>query len=310
MVCMALKINKVTNVPEKDLRLIDSCLRIMRSRGFRVPLSATSGAEGANLINHMYQSQNWTSEVKNKEVRSLLDEAKQCLLPLTELDWFKTNDRACYFVWATLYRHPLSSAPNHPCIQHAYNAQIPLACGYDILGLKMSPSSSKERFEEVVKFFDRVGQPLSWQRDLIAHLKLKWGETFKAPKPFSWLIENNEEQCRWAWEYITRPVIEQNRPIPFYFNPTGVSEMYLAIYAIFDSWSTYQDFKRLFLIDFNKAWQQKKHRDNRQDKKACNIVLRNEVKQMLDDMAADRGMKLNQLIETLIENEYKIVRLK
>ncbi|AJP45448.1 hypothetical protein EP12_19825 [Alteromonas australica] len=63
--------------------------------------------------------------------------------------------------------------------------------------------------------------------------------------------------------------------------------------------------------DFNRAWQQKKHRDNRQGKKACNLVLREEVKQKLDAMAAARGMKLNQLVETLIENEHaKTIQLK
>lgn len=81
--------------------------------------------------------------------------------------------------------------------------------------------------------------------------------------------------------------------------------MYLAIFAAFDTWDAIPNLKRLFLNDFNKAWQQKKHRDNRQGKKVCNLVLREEVKEMLDEMAASRGIRLNQLVEALIEREYE-----
>ncbi|GAL12509.1 hypothetical protein JCM19233_3501 [Vibrio astriarenae] len=56
--------------------------------------------------------------------------------------------------------------------------------------------------------------------------------------------------------------------------------------------------------DFNKAWNQKKHRDGLQGKKACNFTLDIEVKHQLDELAENNGMKKNEYIESLIRREY------
>lgn len=301
---MAYKVDGVTQVTGKDSRVIDACMRIMNDKGFRIFPYAASGEAGASAINYVLKSEIRSNEDREREVMKLLEDAKRRLLHLSEFDWLKSSDRACYFVWANLYQYAFASHPKHPSFVPSKGELDTLALCYSQMELNMSPSNTKERYEEVVKFFDRVNQPLSWQRDLMTYLKLKWGEIFKVSKPFSWLKED-EEQCRWAWEYLTKPDIELNRPQSFGFNPTGVKEMYLAIYGLFDSWDVNKDLKRLFLIDFRNAWQQKKHRDNRQGKTACNLVIRIEVKEMLDKMAVSRGVKLNQLIETLIEQEYR-----
>ncbi|WP_281213657.1 hypothetical protein [Shewanella insulae] len=299
-----IKVKGVSQVSGRDYRLAESCLRVMSSKGFQVPQIASSGAEAAKLINQAIASQDWSNEEKDKAVRLLLDEAKQSLLPLGELDWIQSSDRASYWVWVTLSRYQFCAAPNPPVFQPVQGQQPLLTLQYNQLNLKASPSSSKERFEEVVKFFDRVAQPIDWQRALVAHLKFQWSQIFSVRKPFSWLKQDNEEQIRWAWEYLSKMNWGTSKPSVVGFSPTGCQEMYLAIYAAFDSWDAAPDSRRLFLSDFNKAWQQKKHRDSRQGKKACNLVLREEVKQKLDDMAAARGMKLNQFVEALIESEH------
>ncbi|BDM66078.1 hypothetical protein NFHSH190041_35300 [Shewanella sp. NFH-SH190041] len=301
----------------------------MNASGLTVPFTAQSASESTDIINQVIHAWQESTEKKDSFVEWLVDEAKQKLLPLSELDWLKGNDRACYWVWLTLVRggvyglsvsglqefvrpavlphidysryalqlntsNPLNSAPSQP--------QVP---PYDKLGLKLQTSSTMDRFEEVVKFFDRSGQSLGWQLDLVNRLESNWGRIFSARKPLSWLQSNDEMQCRWAWEYLTRPSFDQNLPSVSYLHPTGTVEMYLAIFAAFDTWDAIPNLKRLFLNDFNKAWQQKKHRDNRQGKKVCNLVLREEVKEMLDEMAASRGIRLNQLVEALIEREYE-----
>lgn len=236
-------------------------------------------------------------------------EAEQNLLPLDELAWFKDEERTCYWVWVTVANSRYLASPDRPVAQYRENQRC--AMSYHELQLKTNPSSSKERFGELVKFFDRVDQPLKWQQDLLSSLKNDWTRIYTARKPFTWLEKNNEEQIRWAWEYLNKDNYVFNKPRIYRLYPTCIKEMYLAIYAAFDSWDERFQLKRLFLNDFNKAWQQKKHRDSRQGKKVCNLVLREEVKQKLDDMAAARGMKLNQFVETLIENEHaKTVQLK
>jgi hypothetical protein len=299
-----LKINGVSQLAADDARVVDSCLRILSSQGLNVPLTTSTAIEGARLINDVIASQDWSTQQKDQKVRALFREAKQVLLPLGEIDWLKKNERACYWAWATISKCQFLAAPNHPVFQHLDGGQQAFVPGYTQLGLKGNPANSKERFDEIVKFFDRTMQPLDWQRLLVAHLKSQWSQIYTARKPFTWLKQDYDDQIRWAWEYICKPKWGENRPPLNGFAPTGKAEMYLAIYAAFDSWGATSESKRLFLIDFNKAWHQKKLRDSRAGAKPCSFVLREEVKGKLDIMATQRSMKLNKLVEELIENEF------
>ncbi|WP_299198009.1 hypothetical protein [uncultured Amphritea sp.] len=306
-----IKVEGVSKVSGGDHRLVESCLRVMQSQGAHVGTIVQTGEEGAKIFNDFISAQDWNSQKKNDYVRSTLAQAKQNLLLESELEWFKKSDRACYWVWIQISRNTFSSAPNSAVFQPGQGHQPALAVPYGQLYLKAAPSSTKERYKEIVRFFDRVAQPLGWQQDLVAYFKSQWAQIYRSRKPFTWLKQDNEDQIRWAWEYLSKMSFGVSKPSVFAFAPTSCEEIYLAIYAAFDSWDALPDSKRLFTNDFNKAWQQKKHRDNRQGKKACNLVLREEIKQKLDNMAAARGMKLNQFVETLIENEYaKVDKLR
>lgn len=306
---MAIHINEIAQINSNDSRLIESCLRLMCTKGFTVPLTVSSASEGAAQINQVIA--NWSEKVEEKKqfVRWMLEEAKQKLLPLSELDWIKGNDRICYWVWLHLLRSQYFAHPLHPTLPVPVPVPVPgdilIANTYNQLNLALQPTSTKARFNEIVKYLDRVGQPLEWQRNLIIELKLLCKNIFAVRKPLQWLKNEDEEQCWWAWEYLNKVSNAPNRPIVRDIYPMDLKELYLAIYAAIDAWVTNEDSMRLFLSDFNKAWQQKRHRDNRQDKKACNLVLREEVKKKLDEMAKKRGMKLNQLVEMLIEQDYE-----
>lgn len=294
--------NPVSVIPGNDLRLVESCIKVLAGRSLMVPSPVETAAEGARRINEFVTYNGWNRQ----DVKLLLDEARQRILPIEELDWFRGNERACYWVWFAISQYYFYEYPNPPVIEFTPDPMPATVPSYSQLELKSEPSSSEERFDEVVKFFDKVNQPLDWQEQLVATLKSQWALIFSLRKPFSWLKPDDEEQIRWAWEYLGKFNSVTSKPILLGFAPTGSKEMYLAIYAAFDSWNTSYDTKRLFLNDFNKAWNQKKHRDSRQGKKVCNLVLREEVKQKLDDLAERRGKKLNQLVEELIENEYAI----
>lgn len=67
----------VTQVSGLDKRLVDSCLRVMKQRGYDVPLSVDSGQLGANQINETFRSQDWSNEDKDRTVKVILNEAKQ-----------------------------------------------------------------------------------------------------------------------------------------------------------------------------------------------------------------------------------------
>ncbi len=289
--------NGVNKISGKDHRLVESVLRVLHSRGISVPVTVLTGQEGAEIINDYISKIRGSARDKNSSLESILAEAERELIPLKKLDGIKKDERACYLVFIQIVMGENEIIANTP---------------YPVRqSLVECPINTSERFEQIVKFLDRCGQSFSWKEELIDSLRQKWGGIFRARKPFTWLERENEEQCRWAWEYLKKLSWGFSRPSTDYLKPITSSEMYLAIYGAFDSWNAGPDSKRLFLSDFNRAWQQKKHRDSRKGKKVCNLVLREEVKQKLDSMAAARGMKINQFVETLIENEHaKTIQLK
>ena len=298
------KLKGVSQIEGKERRFIESCFRALHREGEQLPVSFETPTEGAKIINQIIASREVSSEEKDQMALSLIDEAKQELLPLEEFTWFKDDERACYFVWASIYLYSYAAYPDHPITSQTQEHQPQYVHFYSEHNLKNNPSNSMERFGEVVKYFDRVRQPRKWKLDLIAHLKDIWGHIFSSRKPFSWLEKDNEEQCRWAWDYIKKIDWDNSKPMTYRFSPTSTAEIYLAIYAVYDTWSVATNSKRLFSIDFNKAWQQKKHRDSRQGKKACSLVLHEDVKLKLDELAKTRKVTLSQLVEQLIEKEH------
>ncbi|WP_338366607.1 hypothetical protein [uncultured Pseudoalteromonas sp.] len=294
-----IKFRGVSQIEGKDDRFIDSCFRVLQlNTNFESPV------EGARVINEFIASQEIEQKEKDQMALSLIDEAKQSLLPLDEFSWFKDDERACYFVWASIYLYSYAAYPNHPLTLQTQENQPQYVHFYSEHNLKNNPSSSMERFGEVVKYFDRVRQPREWKLDLIAHLKGIWGHIFSSRKPFSWLEKDNEEQCRWAWDYIKKIGWDSSKPMAYRFSPTSTAEIYLAIYAAYDTWIIDNGAKRLLKSDFSKAWQQKKLRDGRQGKKACSLVLHEDVKLKLDELAKTRKVTLSQLVEQLIEKEH------
>lgn len=318
------KFKGVSQIEGKERRFIESCFRVLQREGEQLPNSFETPIEGAKIINQIIASREASSEEKDQMALSLIDEAKQELLPLEEFNWFKDDERACYFVWASIYLNSYYSAPNHPTAApqpqsptydpYYYDPSNPTATAppptlqyalsYFQLGLKNNPSNSMERFNEAVKYFDRVRQHKQWKLDLMTHLKDVWGHIFSSRKPFSWLEKDNDEQCRWAWEYMRKIDFNRSKPTIYKFSPTNTAEVYLTIYAAYDTWRTTTEAKRLFSIEFNKAWQQKKLRDSRQGKKACSIVLHEDAKLKLDELAKARNVTLGHLVEQLIEKEH------
>ncbi|MBH0043741.1 hypothetical protein [Pseudoalteromonas sp. SWXJZ10B] len=153
-----IKINGVSQVEGNDNRFIESCFRILQLQNVQLPASFDTPAEGARVINQVIASRGVDPKEKEQMVQSLITEAKQALLFLGELSWLQDDERACYFFWASIYLDKYNSTPNHPTItslvQQPQNAPL-----YSQLGLKSNPSNSIERFNEVIKYFDRVRQP-------------------------------------------------------------------------------------------------------------------------------------------------------
>ncbi|NIY91536.1 hypothetical protein [Vibrio diazotrophicus] len=280
---------ETSELHSQEPRVIEACVKIMQNQGLIGKLVPRSTPQGmASQIYKHIENQRFDSKTKKSFINNLIKEAKQRLIPLEELEWIRTNPRACYLAYGRIFIFPDESL--------AGNNNLSSYC----LNQVSRPSNTEERYKNLVIFFDKCTTAIN-RRLLISNLKSEWERVFNERIPFSWLSKSHKEQCDWAWDYISK--YYYGPPIN-YFSVTSLQEQYLAIYAAYDLWNAPYAEKKLFLQNFTKAWQQKKHRDSRKGKKVCNLVLSEEVKSKLDIMAEKKNMKLNKFVEMLIENEF------
>tara|TARA_R110000772_G_scaffold111529_1_gene215368 strand:- start:124 stop:1020 length:897 start_codon:yes stop_codon:yes gene_type:complete len=290
------------NIEDKNLRNVECYLRYLKRCGYERHNTVVSSAQnGCDVINKMLD----TFNDRHKKQTLIIEMKKQPdlqLLPLSEFSWLKENERVCNLVWVTI-------RDTHSSIKDW------VAPGFDYrsLELQFNPKSTIERFNEIIKFFDRgcrEGDPVAWGRNVMMCLLRKCrGILNESKKPFSWLKRKNEVQISWAHNYFYKEkdvsFKSNNRPKRVFQSPISIDEKYLGLYAAFDSWEIQVDSKTLFLHNFNIAWHQKKHRDIREGKKVCNVILDEDVKNKLDSLAKMKGLKLNETIAFLIEQEYQ-----
>lgn len=316
-----------------EARLTDTCMRLLQLSDPTVIPNRTDFAVDWTLEIYNYFLQKYHSPLRIKdEFNKLFQQSKKALFPEKELNWIKANDRACYYTWARLTLstiavgcrpviydltgpHVSSFTPEPEYYgstpSNLFNyPQIKTALTYTDLGLPPNPSSAEQRYQAVLKYFDRSPEPLEWKLGLLSILRGDWGEIFRAKrKPLRWLKPDNKEQCIWAWEYLTKLSPDKWQPNISVFQPTSERELYFAICAAYDLWKAAPEYKSFFSSNFKNAWNQKCHRDNRQDKSYCNLLLDNSVKLKLKELSKARGEKLSEVIETLINREYEDSRL-
>lgn len=156
----------------------------------------------------------------------------------------------------------------------------------------------------ITNYFDSVEQesdnprPLGLQQEELNKIKYDWGIISSRTNNIKWLHEKNEEQCEWAWDYL----LKNNGALNF-LNSISSMSRYCAIQISIDLCFPSEDSRALLLIRMNKAWNQKKQRDNLNGKKAYNFVLNIDTKEKLDKLAKYKGMKKNETIEWLINSE-------
>ena len=115
-----IKFKGVSQIEGKERRFIESCFRVLQSKNAQLNASFESPVEGARVINEFIASREIEQKEKDKMALLLIDEAKQALLPLDEFSWIKDNERACYFVWASIYLYYYYSAPSHPAVSYTH----------------------------------------------------------------------------------------------------------------------------------------------------------------------------------------------
>ncbi|WP_083275047.1 hypothetical protein [Edwardsiella hoshinae] len=237
------------------------------------------------------------------------------ILPQEAFDWLTCDERATFWLWgylATSYDHSFGMDEDFRFPNFDYRGNL-----YEQLGLSLSPSSHQDRLDLIIDFFDRMpaNNNYDFKRILMDTFKSTWGVIYNRPKPVKWMPDD-AEVVAWVWNAIGKHQHETNNGhssridnIKYHFalcfNPHNHREKQLAVGAALDLWQNDATDKQLFLLKLNKAWNQRKLRQSRIDKKAVNTYLKNKTKQRLDQLAEHHGVRISDLLERLINTHYQ-----
>ena len=243
-----------------------------------------------SLINKKRAPQNFASQMRSA--------FKASQLPSHYFRWIdKKDERLCNWAWCYLKSaiQDTESATTHGALEE--NPFLLLSAK----AFATERSSAGERYLDVLDAFYNGEADTNQQEELLEVLKVKWQEIRFNESIVNWLEENNPTQWAWAWSYLQN--ITQ-RPLKQAWIPTTETEKKAAVIATLDL-SDNVDRKALIIDKMKKAWSQKKFREKSSGKKPYSISMTLNTKQKLNALAEEKNMKINEMVEYLVRNEYK-----
>lgn len=179
---------------------------------------------------------------------------------------------------------------------------------YNLSGLVKQPNDFNEIFNAIVGFFDHWLVRRSDKEDLLDKLKIAWSSLYdwetENGKPFSFLKKNDSEGIEWCWEYFKAKVKTINWE---QFQPATSLERYHYIFGIFYAWESTPEARKLFLMEINRAWSQRKFRAAQGNKKAFQTYMKDETKERLLELAEKNGLKINEALDKIINDAYTLM---
>ena len=136
------------------------------------------------------------------------------------------------------------------------------------------------------------------------NLRQDWVRVRTSDQDTKWLDPKNEEQMKWAWDYLTK----QGKAV-FIPTPVTPAETHAAVLASFDRMSDgHPAEKRVFLDKMRKTWSQKKYRDSDNARKQFYLPLNKQAIKDLEWLTNERQQKASEIVEQLLAKEVAAAR--
>lgn len=203
----------------------------------------------------------------------------------------KNDDRLCNWVWCYLKSRTSKKNLGSESQPFALSAKA----------FNTDRDYVSERHIDIITAFHNGEADIEMQQDILEQLKVKWQDVRSNETIVNWLEENNPKHWAWAWTYLQN--ITQ-RPLEQAWIPSSDTEKKAAVIATIDL-SDNVDRSALIIDKMKKAWSQKKFREKSSGKKPYSISMTLNTKQKLNALAEEKDMKINEMIEFLVNNEYK-----
>lgn len=253
--------------------------------------------------------------------KTLLDVSASFMLDREKLAFIERDGRAIDFFWSlfhmysidlTAYRERRSSelkvsplAKLNPVMSHdMYTPRINSYHERSLLSHKLLISTQaindKDRFNDIVRFFDRWNCSISEKSKHLASMEKIWEIQKNHIDMVKW-VKLNQNMYKWAWEYTLENAF--NNQVPLWATKDGSNEFIgRQLVIAWDLMFSNPDRQALFMMRFKKAASQQKTRMKRETIKPSTFYLDDDVKKKLNVMVKNLKMTKSALIASLIEN--------
>ncbi|ECH3817632.1 hypothetical protein FPC62_27080 [Salmonella enterica] len=181
-------------------------------------------------------------------------------------------------------------------------------------------TSQEERLKWIIQYLDSIiitRSDITYTKsELLNKIKNRYINERQIRLSPQWLVETNEDACKWAWLYIVnyqkKYFLKKNTGILSITNPdwsftnnyspdeSDPGEYILAVHAAFELWSEGDDARELFINKMNRSWNQYSLRHSRRDKKPVNCYVDRATKKKLEKYCKLTKRTITEVIETLI----------
>lgn len=248
---------------------------------------------------------------KKKTSDFFIDCANQSLLNIDEFSWIsKNNHRLCFFVWMFIRATTMSTGHcNTPFLRvptNIFPAEEPSPQFnkhiYKEMPLLLCPSSSAERRQAIIDFFDLLGTDILSKRNILENIRHKWSQ-INISNPLGWADEKNQIQG----ETLLKKLRGLHKSCEL-LNSIGEQDAYWGTLAYFDCFVSHPDTREVLVGKLKTAWNSKKNslKDEERKKDQFNFKMDIGLHELLDELVVLRKTKSkNELVATIIREAYE-----
>ncbi|MEC8328125.1 MAG: hypothetical protein VX100_18845 [Pseudomonadota bacterium] len=244
-----------------------------------------------------------SNKIMQENIQDYMSECKNNLLPINKFAWIdKNNERLCRFLCNEIKKEkyappPVAIPPNeqmHKLGNCTHSPSLRPLTHY----FHENMLDTNAMVKHFIYYLDWVfDASLEFKKKTMLALYNVWGDTFTGID-HGWIYKKNVVQINWLWDYLSSYNTSG-------YVPTSSIDKYYSSILIFDSlYSNQPDSALLLQMKAKKAWSQKKHRDNRNGKKAFNFVMHERTKLMLDELATHEDRKVGEMLERIIKQAH------
>lgn len=242
------------------------------------------------------------------------------LIEESALSWLKDKKAAC---WAWCYiknqNKPFPLPPishfqanvsvYHPTFVDSEYMPADIPPFYSDTGIPEPELSPKGLLEVVTAFFDHWLVERHIKHGEADKLRRMWGALNQRVEmkksPFDFLDGSNSDAIEWCWSYVANKMLGINW---LRFSATSDSDRRALLDSLYQVWECPPDTRKLFVHELRRAWSQRKFRAEQKQRKLFQAYIAPRAKEKLSQLAKERGMKINEALERLIEDAYSLMK--